>query len=169
MSARRSRTGTEDEASNLMPHALSSLMLPRLTTILSLAILAACSDSTGTAAPRHEAVITFEFTGNNETMKVLVTDSLTIHQAEQRIATGNGPRMPVGTIVRGAGVDARYPFRYEESSVRLADFAIEICDGSPMKTPAQVNQYFEWSTGNANAPRAPWCPWGATPIAVERR
>jgi hypothetical protein len=97
-----------------------------------------------------------------------VTDPVTIAQAEARIATGTGPTFPIGPIARGAGTDARYPFHFLPDSVRLAELAVEACDGAPMKTAAEVDDFFEGSTGNRNAPRAVWCPWGGFPMAVER-
>lgn len=144
-------------------------MRTRRLTILALAALAGCGDSTGEGLLDGGAIVTFAFEATNDTMLVLVTDSATIRHAEDRVATGSGPRMPVGPIVRGAGIDTRYPFRFEPEAVRLADVAIEVCDGRPMKSAAEVNQFFEWSTGNASAPRATWCPWGAKPVAVQRR
>jgi hypothetical protein len=99
---------------------------------------------------------------------VLVTDPVTIAQAEARIANGTGPAFPIGPIVRGAGIDARYPFHFLPDSVRLAELAVEVCDGAPMKTPAEVDDFIEASTGNRSAPRAVWCPWSGFPMAVER-
>lgn len=143
----------------------------RSLRFLPLVLLAgvACGDDTAAPAePRDGAIVTFAFDQLPDTLRVHVRDSATIAEAERRVATGTGSRMPVGPIVRGAGVDARYPFHYLPDSVRLLDLAMEICDGRPMRTPAQVTEFFLLSTGNANAPRATWCPWGAHPIAVER-
>ncbi len=143
----------------------------RPTRFLPLALLAvaACGDDTAAPAqPRDGAIITFAFDQLADTLRVHVRDSATIAEAERRVGTGTGSRMPVGPIVRGAGVDARYPFHYLPDSLRLSDLAMEICDGRPMRTPAQVNEFFLLATGSANAARATWCPWGAHPIAVER-
>ena len=131
-----------------------------------LLVLAACGG--GDLGPDTGAVVTFGFGGRTETMRVLVTDPVTVAQAEARIATGTGPSFPIGPIVRGAGIDARYPFHYLPDSVRLAELAVEVCDGAPMKTPAEVDDFFEGSTGDRDASRAVWCPWGAFPIAVDR-
>lgn len=136
-----------------------------------LVLLAALGCGDNTAAPpepRDGAIVTFAFDQLTDTLRVHVRDSATIAEAERWVATGTGSRMPVGPIVRGAGVDTRYPFHYLPDSVRLSDLAIEICDGRPMRTPSQVDEFFFLSTGNAGAARATWCPWGAHPIAVQR-
>lgn len=144
-------------------------MRTSLLLLTTLTLAAACGDPTGTELPAGGAVITFTFQATDDTMDVLVTDPVTIRRAEERVASGSGPRMPLGPIVRGAGIDTRYPFRFVPDSVQLTDMAIEICDGRPMRTAAEVNQFFEWSTGNAASARATWCPWGATPVKVVRR
>ncbi len=53
--------------------------------------------------------------------------------------------------------------------MRLADWAMELCDGRPMRTSADIDAFFEGVTGDRHAKRATWCPWGATPIAVTQR
>jgi hypothetical protein len=131
-------------------------------------LVAACGDATS-PIPEGGAVVTFAFSATRDTLDVLVLDSTTIAQAERRVATGEGPRMPVGPIVRGAGLDRRYPFHYVPGEVRLADLAAEVCDGRPMRNPVDVDDFFELSTGNRAAHSAIWCPWGATPISVRRR
>ncbi len=130
----------------------------------------ACQEETlAPGLPEGGAIVTFVFSATDDTMDVLVLDPLTIVRAEARVADGVGPAMPIGPIVRGADIDARYPFHYVPEEIRLADLATEVCDGRPMKTAAQVDEFFELSTGNPDAERATWCPWGATPIAVIRQ
>lgn len=132
---------------------------------LALTLLAgACSDS----GPDTGAIITFGFEGRPETLRVQVTNPATIGQAEHWIATQTGPGFPIGTIVRGAGVDSRYPFHYVPESVTLTEAAIELCDGAPMTTPEAVDDFIEGATGDRNAPSATWCPWNAFPLSVER-
>lgn len=135
-----------------------------LAALASLALALACSDS----GPDQGAIITFGFEGRAETIRVHVTNPVTIGQAEQWLATQTGPKFPIGTIVRGAGVDSRYPFHYVPESVTLTELAIELCDGAPMTTPEAVDDFIEGSTGHRNAPSATWCPWNAFPLGVER-
>ena len=134
---------------------------------LTLAVQACVSSSEPAAAP--PAIITFAFDGHPaDTMKVYVTRPATITAAESYIATHRGPRLLAGTIVRGAGVDDRYPFQFLAETVQLIDAAIELCDGAPMRTEAEVNDFFAASLGSRNAPTATWCPWSSYPIQVQR-
>jgi len=143
---------------------MSKRSVGRMAT-LSLAVLAlACSDQ----GPDEGAIVTFAFEGRAATMRVLVTNDATIAQAESRIATGEGAAIPIGPIVRGAGIDGRYPFHFLPDSLELTELAIELCDGAPMTTAEQVDDFIEGSTGDRSSPRATWCPWGAYPIEVER-
>jgi hypothetical protein len=140
----------------------------RFLPLVLVATVACGIESGAPAQPSDGAIITFAFDQLPDTMRVHVRDTAAIGAAERRVATGQGARMPVGPIVRGAGIDPRYPFHFLPESLRLAELAIELCDGRPMRTPEQVNEFFLLSTGSANAARATWCPWGARPIAVER-
>jgi len=119
--------------------------------------------------PATSAVVTFAFDGHPaDTMRVLVSRQSTIAAAEAYIARHRGPRLLAGTIVRGSGVDARFPFQFIPESVEIIDAAIEICDGAPMRTESAVNDFFQASLGNRNAPTATWCPWSSYPIQVQR-
>ena len=50
--------------------------------------------------------------------------------------------------------------------LKFADFAIEVCDGAPMRTDSAVVEFMKGATGETNPTSATWCPWGAYPIAV---
>lgn len=113
------------------------------------------------------AIVTFVWDSRPDTMRVMVTHGPTIQAAHAYVQTGTGPGIPSGTIQRGAGSDPALPFHYLPDSVRLVEVAIELCDGRLMKTVAQLNAYFEGATGNPNASRAPFCPWGARPVQVD--
>ena len=128
----------------------------------------ACTATTETNRT-STAVITFAFDGHPaDTMRVLVSREASIAAAESYVAKHRGPRLLAGTIVRGAGVDSRYPFQFLPETVEIIDAAIEICDAAPMRTDAAVNDFFEASLGNRNAPAATWCPWSSYPIQVQR-
>lgn len=142
----------------------------RSFTPLGAALLAgALACNTSPSLPDGGAVVTFAFEASSDMLDVLVLDEPTIEAALQRVATGVGPRMPVGPIRRGAGIDPDYPFHFVPEDLRLADLATEVCDGRPMQTEAEVDDFIELSTGDRNAASATWCPWGARPVAVRRR
>jgi hypothetical protein len=135
--------------------------------------LAACAAAAGCDGPSEavedEAVVVFVFQGHPEdTMRVLVRRRDTIEAARRYLRSRAGANIPSGPLVRGAGVDPRYPMHFIPDSVRLVEVAIELCDHPPMHTPEEVDEFFEGSTGRPDAPRAKWCPWNARPIAVER-
>lgn len=132
--------------------------------VLALATLLACADTTGLP---EGAVIVLAFDGfPQDTMRIAITDTAAIRMAREFVETGEGPKMPVGTILRGAGIDPRYPFHYEPSSVHFADVAVEVCDGAPMRTEAAVLEFMRGATGEQNPTSATWCPWAAYPIEV---
>lgn len=141
---------------------------------LLLLLTVACSEPTVPVPPLTScdgidgpcAIVTFVWDSRPDTMRVLVTHGPTIAAAQERVATGVGPTIPAGPIVRGTGSDPALPFHYVPDSLRLADVAMEICDGRLMRTVAQLNEYFQGITGHADATRALFCPWGARPIAV---
>ncbi len=133
---------------------------------------AACSDSTAvadrcTVSPgAASAVVTIAWSSRPDTMRVLVENAETVRAACEYVETGSGPTILAGRIVRGAGVDTRVPFHYLPTSVELVDLTMELCDSSLLRTPEAVDAFFLGSTGAVDAPSAPFCPWGARPIAV---
>ncbi len=150
-----------------LPHRTTRAALLAALTITTLA--AACDDaSTAPDAdlPTGGAIVTFAFDGHpTDTLRVHVLDSATIAGARAYVSTKSGAKIPIGPIRRGAGVDARYPFHFVADSVRLADMAIEVCDGAPMRTTAAVESLFVW-TGRPTQQSTTYCPWSAYPIAV---
>ena len=145
--------------------ALAALALATLAA----AALTACDDSTTGPdgdAPSGGAIVTFAFDGHPaDTLRVRVLDSATIAAARAYVATRSGAAIPIGPIRRGAGADARYPFHFVADSVRLAEMAMELCDGAPMRTAAQVDTFFALG-GRATQQSTTYCPWSAYPIAV---
>ncbi len=153
----------------VQPHMRNRL--PSYFITAGLVALAACSDST--AEPTNGAIdgalVTFAFEGHPaDTLEVWITDSASIAAAERYVQTKVGPRMLVGTIERGFGFDTVHPFHFRPQTVRLVDNAIEICDGAPMRSAADVDQFFEWSTRNRQSLSGTYCPWSSYPIKFAR-
>ena len=113
-------------------------------------------------------MITFAFDSRPGVTMRVAAGAGALTSAEQYLATGQGPRIPAGPIVRGAGVDERYPYHFIPDSVRLVEVAIELCDGAPMLTQGEVNEFMRAVTGEPFPVSGRWCPWSAVPIAVER-
>jgi hypothetical protein len=118
--------------------------------------------------PPGGGVITFAFQSRPELTMRVAAGPAAITAAESYLATGAGPHIPAGSIVRGSGEDERYPYHFIPESVALVDLAMELCDGAPMLTLAAVNEFMRGATGQPYPASAPWCPWSAVPIAVER-
>ena len=144
-----------------------SLSAAAAAGVLALLTLLACNsdDATGLRDGAVEVVLAFDGYPQ-DTMRIAITDTSAIRLAREFVNTKQGPKLPIGRIVRGSGIDARYPYRYEPESVRFADFATEVCDGAPMHTDSAVVEFMRGATGEANPRSATWCPWGAYPIAV---
>jgi hypothetical protein len=135
--------------------------------VLVLATLVACDSDNTVGLPAGAVEVRLAFDGYpQDTMRIAITDTTAIRMAREFVNTGQGPRMPVGRIVRGSGIDARYPFHYEPGSVHFADFATEVCDGAPMRTDSAVVEFMRGATGAPNPASAIWCPWGAYPVEV---
>ncbi len=106
---------------------------PRRTRLVVLALAAVVFGClAGTALPAG-GVIVFAFDGHPaDTLRVLVLDPPTLAAAQAYLGGQGQARIPVGPIVRGPGVDSRYPFHFVPDSVRLAEVTIELCDAAPM-------------------------------------
>lgn len=135
--------------------------------VLALATIVACDDDTIVGLPEGAVEVVLAFDGYpQDTMRIAITDTTAIRMAREFVNTKQGPRMPVGRIVRGRGLDPRYPYHYDPASVHFADFATEVCDGAPMRTDSAVVEFMRGATGLQNPTSATWCPWGAYPIQV---
>ncbi len=135
--------------------------------VLALATLLACDSDSVVGLPEGAAEVVLAFDGYpQDTLRIAITDTAAIRLAREYVTTKQGPRMPVGRIVRGRGIDPRYPFHYEPASVRFADLAAEVCDGAPMRTDSAVLEFMRGATGEENPTSATWCPWGAYPVEV---
>ena len=144
--------------------SLSAAVVAGVLVVLS---LLACNSDDATGLPDGAVEVVLAFDGfPQDTMRIVVTDTSAIRLAREFVNTKQGPKLPIGRIVRGSGIDRRYPYRYEPESVRFADFAIELCDGAPMRTDSAVVEFMRGATGETNPTSATWCPWSAYPIAV---
>ena len=145
-----------------------SISLVAAASVLALGTLTACDEDSLVGLPEGAVEVKLAFDGYpQDTMRIAITDTAAIRLARQFVNTGEGPRMPIGRIVRGRGLDPKWPFHYEPGSVNFADFAMEVCDGAPMRTDSAVVEFMKGATGELNPTSATWCPWGAYPVAVK--
>lgn len=135
--------------------------------VLVLATLGACDSDTIIGLPEGAVEVVLAFDGfPQDTMRIAITDTAAIRMAREFVTTKQGPKLPIGRILRGAGIDPRYPFHFEPASVQFADVAMELCDGAPMRTDSAVVEFMRGATGLANPTSATWCPWAGYPIEV---
>jgi hypothetical protein len=142
---------------------------PLIKALLLAGGLGACDSSLSTTPNPDGAILTVVFQSHPaDTMLVFVQSQSTIDAAKEFVRTQTGPRLISGKIVRGpSSTDPRYPFHFVSDSVSVVGVAIELCDGAPMHTTAEVDAFFTGSTGRPDAQSATWCPWSSYPIAVE--
>ena len=145
-----------------------TIALVAAASVVALGTLTACDNENVVGLPEGAVEVKLAFSGYpQDTMRIAITDTAAIRLAREFVNTGTGPKLPIGRIMRGAGLDPRYPFRFEPGSVQFADFAMEVCDGAPMRTDSAVVEFMKGATGELNPTSATWCPWGAYPIAVK--
>jgi len=144
-----------------------SISAAAAAAVLAMLTLVACDSDNATGLPDGAVEVVLAFDGFPEdTMRIAITDTSAIRMARDFVSTRQGAKLPIGRIVRGSGIDHRYPYRYEPASVRFADFAMEVCDGAPMRTDSAVVEFMRGASGETNPTSATWCPWAAYPIAV---
>lgn len=136
------------------------------------ALVLVCTACGSPTAPKPKsAILTLRFedsrpSGEWETMRILVDNAATVDRAREYLRDPSPPVFPGGKIIRGQGVDPRFPFHYVPETVQLIEGAVEVCDGRPMHTPHEVNVFVGGVTGDTLSTEATWCPGNARVSAV---
>ncbi|MEP6842947.1 MAG: hypothetical protein ABJA11_05465 [Pseudolysinimonas sp.] len=121
-----------------------------VTATAAASLLAGC-----TPAATTYPVATFEVAGV-ETYKIeLMTPALLKH-AEQLLKGEKVSAIPLGRVVRSAGVNKPWSWHIDPKTLQFADFTIEVCDGLP--------SYVEDHTVTS----PDYCPWSAKVIKIDR-
>lgn len=114
---------------------------------------ALCADRTG------GALITFDIVGQSFT--VWITNSTFIDAAITQTQTGMYQLPVFNTVLAGMDCDPQWDFHVDPEQVGFADFAIELCDG----TPQYVNENLaEWMSTVVE-----YCPWAGQVQSVDDR
>ncbi len=122
--------------------------LGRVLAALAGAGLAGCSATEPTQA-QAEFVVSVV----GETFVMRVSDPETIRLARENLQ-GRNQAFPVGPLVRGSGgFNAPWSWHFDPVEVRLAEAAIEVCDGMPSYVESHLEDY------------PTYCPWGAEIVA----
>lgn len=119
------------------------LVVPALAGLATLGLVA-CA---GTEPTPGQADFAVSVAG--ETFVMRVHDPETIRLARENLA-GRNRRFPVGPLRRGnGGFNSPWSWHFDPAEVRMAEAAIEVCDGRPSYVEANLGDY------------ATYCPWGA--------
>ncbi len=118
-------------------------------------VAAACGGSvTGTPA----SVATFTVQVGSEQFAVRVTDQTTFEHLSARMQSGT-TGVILGRVAAGnGGFNGPWSWHLVPSTIQVADFAIELCDGTPSYLEANRD---EWIRTVRN-----YCPWSAKVVAV---
>ena len=88
-----------------------------------------------------------------ETFVMRVEDPETIRLARENLQ-GRNQAFPVGPLLRGdGGFNAPWSWHFDPAEVRLAEAAIEVCDGTPSYVESHLEDY------------PTYCPWAAEIVA----
>ncbi|MCI0411712.1 hypothetical protein L0222_02795 [bacterium] len=95
----------------------------------------------------------------NEQFVIFVTDQETIRLATENFQ-GRNTRFPIGRLERGnGGFNQPWNWHLLPDTVRMAESAVEACDGRPSYVEGHIDDYV-----NAGA----YCPWSARIIKIGR-
>jgi hypothetical protein len=124
-----------------------------IRTVRALATLAALGFATCSATEPTQVEAEFVVSVLGETFVMRVHDPATIRLAREHLQ-GRNRNFPVGPLRRGnGGFNAPWSWHFDPAEVRLAEAAIEVCDG----TPSYVESHL------ADFPS--YCPWAARIVA----
>ncbi len=125
--------------------------------LTSAVVVVACGGgATGTA----QNVATFTVQVGNEQFAVRVTDQPTFEQLSARMQSGKAGVI-LGRVAAGnGGFNGPWSWHLVPTTIQVADFAIELCDGTPSYVEAHRD---EWIRTVRN-----YCPWSAKVVAVRQ-
>ena len=115
----------------------------------------ACGSSPTSVTPNGA---TYVVQVGSEQFAVRVTDQATAAKLDARMQSGK-EGVILGRVATGnGGFNAPWSWHLVPSSVTVADFAIELCDGTPSYVEAHRD---EWISSVRD-----YCPWSAKVVAV---
>jgi hypothetical protein len=123
----------------------------RLLAACVLAVSAvSCSDDAST--PYTEFLVAV----GEQTFVLRVNDAQTAQLALENFKGGNSV-FPIGPLRQGdGGFNAPWSWHFDPDAVRMAEAAIEVCDGEPSYVQANLADYLQFG----------YCPWSARVVAV---
>jgi hypothetical protein len=126
---------------------LGRLFRAGLVVLLGLLVFA-CSGAEPSAAEAE-----FVIAVDAERFVVRSTDPATIVHLRE-VQQGRRSGFPIGPLRRGdGGFNAPWSWHFDPGQVRVAELAIEVCDGQPSYVEANLGDF------------PIYCPWGARVVA----
>lgn len=135
-----------------------------LPLLMACALTASCGDGATDPADELRGGVLATFSVNGERFRVWITDETAIRQVLDLRDGLSQAHIPNAPIHRGPGPGAHnepYGWHLDGEEIRMAELAIEVCDGRPSYVEENVGEYVD------NVGR--YCPWGAELVEVEDR
>jgi len=133
---------------------MRSSIVAQSALLASSVLLGACSSSP-TAPDANGAEFVVDVAG--ERFVLALTDPASIAQARENLRGANN-RFPIGPLRRGdGGFNQPWSWHLDPAETRMAEAAIEVCDGRPSYVEAHLADY------------PTYCPWGARVVSERGR
>jgi hypothetical protein len=122
----------------------------RLLAVCALAAAVSCSDDAST--PYTEFLVAV----GQQTFVLRANDAQTAQLALDNFK-GRNKVFPIGPLRPGdGGFNAPWSWHFDPDAVRMAEAAIEVCDGEPSFVEANLTEFLQFG----------YCPWSARVVAV---
>jgi hypothetical protein len=127
-----------------------------VAVLSALAVLLVVRD--GARAQPEAVIATFDVLG--ETFRVRVENADTIEQVRALERGESTASIPNGRLLRGdGGVNQPWSWHLDPNDIEMAEFAIELCDG----TPSMVEEDLDYWVDTVGR----YCPWSGELVSVE--
>lgn len=134
----------------------------RSTAVAALVLtVVACGDGPTEVPDVLDGGMLATFQVQSDTFRAWAKRAETIHQLEELEAGESSATVPNGVIRRGSGpgeFNAPWSWHLDPESIEMAEFTIEVCDGTPSFVESNLDTWIE-DVGR-------YCPWSAELIRL---
>ena len=131
------------------------MIIVRYVATAAALVVAAC-DGSMTGTP--QSVATFTVQVGSEQFAVRVTDQTTFEHLSARMQRGTTGVILGRVAVGNGGFNGPWSWHLVPGTIQVADFAIELCDGTPSYLEANRDEWIRTVRD--------YCPWSAKVVAV---
>lgn len=100
----------------------------------------------------------FGFVGEDYTYRMYISDEQAVEDVIDNCLGLNNNNIPVGAVMNGTLFDPQWSFFLDPESIVMAEYAAEVCDGSPENVEENLGYWLKLGF---------WCPWAAHVIEIE--